>query len=127
MSTAKNKKEAPNEAGLVSTSQVITSITYNGEEVPFAVSTKAVMAIEKQLEQPLQKVIIDYNMNHAVVAIRECIKAGYTNRNNPDKAATITDDYVVALIDEAPGTYNNAYLTLDVAWQKFHNIQKSGN
>lgn len=126
MSTAKNKKQ-DGTPSLKSVSQVITSIDYKGEELPFSVSTKAVFAMEIELEKSLQEIIVGYNMKHALVAIRECIKAGFKNRNMNDKAQTITDEFVMDLIDEVPGTYNNAYLTLDAAWQKFHNIQTVGN
>ena len=125
MGTAKNKKTG--ESGLKSTSQVITSINYKGEEIPFSVSTKAVFAMEIELGKSLQEIIVGYNMKHALIAIRECIKSGYQNRSMPDKASTINDELVLDIIDEVPGTYNNAYLTLDLAWQKFHNIQTMGN
>ena len=126
MSTAKNKQKEGT-TSLKSVSKVITSIDYKGEEIPFSVSTKAVFAMELELEKSLQEIIVGYNMKHALVAIRECIKSGYKNRNMAEKAQTITDEFVMDLIDEVPGTYNNAYLTLDAAWQKFHNIQTMGN
>jgi hypothetical protein len=135
MSTAKNnkkKEESTANASEVkpiweSKAKVINSIDYNGEELPFSVSTKAVFAMEIELEKTLEEIIQNYNMKHAIVAIRECIKAGFKNRNLHDKAQTITDEFVLDLIDSVPETYTNTYLTLDKGWQKFNAIQKVGN
>lgn len=126
MSTAK-KTEQTNEVKYVNTSKVINEINYNGNDLPFSVSLKAVSAVEKESGEPLGDLITKYDTGRAIMMCREGIKAGLKNRKLDERVSEITDDFVIDLIEVQPELYGHVLKTYDFAWQKLHNIQAEGN
>lgn len=115
MSTAKNN------------SQVINDIDYNGNQLPFSVSLKAISAVEKESGVKLIDLIINYDAEKAIMMCREGIKAGFKNRKLDERCAEVTDDFVIEMIEAMPEVYGHVLKTYDTAFARLNNIQVEGN
>jgi len=127
MNTAKKQKEVAQQQVKAPVIKVINEITYNGNEIPFSVSLKAIMACETQLHEELGDMVRNYNVNRAVVMCKEAIKAGFINRKLNERADEVTDDFAIELIENVAGLYPNIMKTYDTAYAKLYNIQVEGN